>query len=133
MGNLRIRAYNKGDEDLIKPHELMVDWDDENSRSSLETGENYTIVDDSGVIQAVVNVTPMHGNMLYGWFLRDRDANPLFLKKVKKILKNYLQNGFIVCTISKDGEMQDRMHRYLGFDCIEQTGGLKTWVSRLKT
>lgn len=131
---MRIRQYKPGDEKSITPNEFMTDWESDTYKNheALQKGTTHTIVDDHGTIQAIVNNFLIEGtdNVLYGWFLRDINANPLFITKVKKILKNYLQSGFIVATISKEGKMQDRMHEYLGFKKVRKIGGNQLWVAQ---
>lgn len=134
MVNLKIRPYKKGDELQITPIDLMADWDSPGYENSFDRGYSLTIVDDNGKIQAIVNyfLLDESDNILYGWFLRDKDANPLFITKVKKIVKNFLQNDFIICTISKEGAMQYKMHKYLGFEAKRKIGGLVLWVSLIR-
>lgn len=129
---MRIRRYRQGDEDLITPNELMADWrsDEYDCISAIKYGETVTIVDDNGRIQAIVNwfLPDINEPKVYGWFLKDKDANPLFLICVKKIIKKVLQNNFIVYTMSEEGYMQDKMHEFLGFKKAEKKGGFQTWV-----
>lgn len=134
MGNsMKIRDYIPGDEKKITPNELMADWESDkyDNHWALENGTSHTIVDDNGRIQAIVNYFPMEceENLLYGWFLRDIRANPMFIKKVKEIVNFYLQNNFNVCTMSKEGAMQDKMHEYLGFKKAGKKGGMQVWVA----
>ena len=133
---MRIRDYQPGDEKKITPNDFMSDWESDkyDNKWALENGMSHTIVDDNGVIQAVVNYFPVegHDDLLYGWFLRDIRANPMFIKKVKEIVKFYLQNNFKVCTMSKEGPMQDKMHRYLGFEKRGKKGGYQLWVAHQK-
>lgn len=131
---MHTRAYKPGDEEYITPNEFADDWY-ENKESYLDQfyhGDSYTIVDDNGVIQAIANCTLVNKEkkLLYGWFFKNKDANPMFIVEVKKIVKKYLQNDFIFCTLSKEGKMQDRMHEYLGFEKIEKIGGGWLWVAK---
>lgn len=128
---MRIRAYRIGDEDCIVPNEYMEDWrDDTYPLECIRNGESFTIVDNNDKIQCIVNITAIDDLRLYVWFLRDKSANPLFIVKVDKIIKKFLQNGFIMCTLSKEGPMQDRMHKYLGFVKDKKVGDLQLWVRR---
>lgn len=112
----------------------MSDWDSPNNDNNFDRGISLTIVDDNDKIQAIVNYFLLDeaDNLLYGWFLRDKEANPLFITKVKKIVKNLLQNDFIVCTISKEGAMQYKMHKYLGFEEKQKIGGAVLWVASIR-
>ena len=138
MGNLimRIREYKPGDEKQITPNDYMSDWesDEYDNHWAIENGETYTIEGDDGRIHAIVNYYLVEGteDLLYGWFLKDINANPMFIKKVKEIVIFFLQKGFKICTLSKEGAMQDRMHRYLGFEKVEKIGGDQLWVALRK-
>lgn len=131
---MRIRKYKKGDEANVTPIDIMSDWDSPNNDNNFDRGISLTIVDDNDKIQAIVNYFLLDeaDNLLYGWFLRDKEANPLFITKVKKIVKNLLQNDFIVCTISKEGAMQYKMHKYLGFEEKQKIGGAVLWVASIR-
>lgn len=130
---MRTRMYQPGDEDHITPNEFADDWE-ENKEAYLKQfreGDTYTIVDDNGVIQAIANCTIVNKEekILYGWFFKNKSANPMFIVEVKKIVKKYLQNDFIFCTLSKEGPMQDRMHEYLGFEKVDKVGGKWLWAA----
>lgn len=130
---MHTREYKPGDENFITPNEFMSDWEEnrENYLKRFEVGDTYTIEDDNGVIQAIANCFRFNKSesLIYGWFLKDINANPLFIIEVKKIVKKYLQNDFILYTISKEGTMQDKMHKFLGFKKVRKIGGGWLWVA----
>jgi len=131
---LRIRKYRQGDELSITPVDLMSDWRSPKYDNRFDRGETLTIVDSNDRIQAIVNYFLLDEtkNLLYGWFLRDKGANPLFITKVKEIVKNLLQNDFIICTMSKEDAMQYKMHKYLGFEERQKIGGMLLWVAGIQ-
>lgn len=133
MDNLKTRAYKPGDENFITPNEFASDWEEKRQDylKQFEMGQTYTIEDDNGKIQAIANCYRFNKSkkLIYGWFLKNKDANPLFIVEVKKIVKKYLQNDFILYTLSIDGKMQDKMHKYLGFKKVRKTGGGWLWVA----
>ena len=112
----------------------MSDWDSPEYDNRFDRGETLTIVDGNDKVQAIVNYFLIDDceNILYGWFLRDKGANPLFITKVKKIVKKLLQNNFIICTMSKEGAMQYKMHKYLGFEEKKKIGGAILWVAGIQ-
>lgn len=129
---MRIRKYKRGDEYIVTPNKYMLDWYDDKyfCKEFIETGNNWTIVDDKNRIQAVVNVTVIDYSLkiCYGFFIADINANFLYISKVKEIIKKVLQNGYILFTISEESYIQDKMHKFLGFKKVGHIGGMARWV-----
>lgn len=135
-GEMKVRLYEPGDENLIEPNEYALDWADEEFETvkKFNEGFTYTCLNDAGKIQAIGNLHRIDDDpaVFFCWFMEDVNANPLFLIEFNKILKKYLQNNFVLCTLSKEGPMQDKLHKYLGFEKVRKMGDAWIWVRQRK-
>ena len=132
---MRIRAYRPKDELYICPNEYMIDWDNDcyTCKDDLRDGQAWTIESDGGSIEGIACFYATGSGMnVRCWMLLNDGCPAIIMRAIKYIVKKYLTAGFKLYTISISNDKQDRMHRFLGFECVRIIRGEKLWVKRGK-
>ncbi len=121
-----VRRYEKGDVESIAFNDIgKAEWKADPDKSGLENGEAYTII--VGEYKCVLAVEYIDGCYCV-WFSPDKRISPLYLKYAKKLIDKVAERGLPLCTLSKKGKMQTKMHKFLGGKPIGTDKGKQIWL-----
>lgn len=121
-----VRKYERGDVESIAFNDIgAAEWKKDPDKSGLESGEAYTII--VGQYKCVLAVEYVDG-AYFIWFSPDKRINPIYLKYAKRIIDKVAERDVPMFTLSKKGEMQTKMHKFLGCKAIGKQSGRTVWL-----